>query len=151
MDCLIHTRKGEDMYIRLDLFAEMLGIRPGDLLQATRTDGMLAGFTLPRPRQVRGAAVMFLQEEAAAFLRQWQTRSSAPSAPDASEPFVSLDAFARQTGIAPLALWQAASTGKPLRGISLPVAVKSYGIQLMFSAAAVKLFTAEYRRFLSKK
>ncbi len=139
------------MYIRLDLFAEMLGIRPGDLLQATRTDGMLAGFTLPRRRQVRGAAVMFLQEEAVAFLKQWQTRSSAPSVPDADEPLVSLDAFARQAGIAPLALWQAASAGKPLRGIALPVAVKSYGSQLMFSAAAVELFIASYQRCLSKK
>ncbi|OWS75087.1 hypothetical protein CBW22_13835 [Pantoea sp. VS1] len=139
------------MYIRLDLFAEMLGIRPGDLLQATRTDGMLAGFTLPRGRQVRGAAVMFLQEEAEAFLKQWQTRSSAPSAPDADEPLISLDAFARQAGIAPLALWQAASAGKPLRGIALPVAVKSYGSQLMFSAAAVELFIATYRHCLSKK
>lgn len=139
------------MYIRLDLFAEMLGIRPGDLLQATHTDGVLAGFTLPRRRQVRGAAVMFLQEEAVAFLKQWQTRSSVPSAPDADEPLVSLDAFARQAGIAPLALWQAASAGKPLRGIALPVAIKSYGSQLMFSAAAVELFTAEYRCCLSKK
>ncbi|MDE8559419.1 hypothetical protein [Pantoea vagans] len=139
------------MYIRLDLFAEMLGIRPGELLQATRTGGVLAGFNLPRRRQVRGAAVMFLQDEAIAFLKQWQTRSSAPSAPDADVPLVSLDAFARQAGIAPLALWQAASAGKPLRGIALPVAVKSYGSQLMFSAAAVELFTAEYRRRLSKK
>lgn len=139
------------MYIRLDLFADMLGIRPGDILRATRTDGMLAGLPLPRRRQVRGAAVMFLQDEAIAFSKQWQTRSSEPSPPDAGEPLVSLDAFARKSGIAPLALWQAASTGKPLRGIALPVAVKAYGSQLMFSASAVELFTAEYRRFLSKK
>lgn len=139
------------MYIRLDLFAEMLGIRPGDLLQATCTDGMLAGFNLPRRRQVRGATVMFLQDEAAAFLKQWQMRSSEPPVPDAGEPLMSLEAFARHAGIAPLALWQAASSGKLLRGIALPLAVKSYGSQLMFSAAAVELFTAEYRRCLSKK
>lgn len=57
------------MYIRLDLFADMLRIRPGDLLQAVRTDGMLAGLHLPQRRQVRGAAVMFLQEEAIAFAK----------------------------------------------------------------------------------
>ncbi|QZY97655.1 hypothetical protein [Pantoea dispersa] len=139
------------MYIRLDLFADMLGIRPGDLLRATRTDAMLAGLPLPRRRQVRGAAVMFLKDEAIAFSRQWQTRSSEPSPPYAGEALVSLDEFARKSGIAPLALWQAASTGKPLRGIALPVAVKAHGNQLMFSASAVERFTTEYRCCLSKK
>jgi hypothetical protein len=139
------------MYIRLDLFAELLGIRPGNLLQAIRTDGILAGINLPRSRQVRGADAMFLKDEAFAFLKEWQMRLSEPPVPDAGEPLISLEAFARQAGIAPLALWQAASAGKPLRGITLPVAVKSYGSQLMFSAAAAELFTAEYRRFLLKK
>ncbi|QAB32631.1 hypothetical protein [Pantoea ananatis] len=141
------------MYIRLDLFADMLRIRPGDLLQAVRTDGMLAGLPLPRRRQVRGAAVMFLQEEAIAFARQWQTRLSAPSvpsAPEAGESLVSLDAFARQAGIAPLALWLAASAGKPLRGMVLPVAVKAYGSQLMFSAREAGLFAEAYKNRLTK-
>ncbi|MGP2416707.1 hypothetical protein [Pantoea ananatis] len=138
------------MYIRLDLFADMLRIRPGDLLQAVRTDGMLAGLHLPQRRQVRGAAVMFLQEEAIAFAKQWQTRSTAPPAPDADEPLVSLDAFARQAGIAPLALWLAASAGKPLRGIVLPVAVKAYGSQLMFSAKEAGLFAEAYKQRLAK-
>ncbi|PJZ04088.1 hypothetical protein PRCB_17565 [Pantoea rodasii] len=138
------------MYIRLDLFADMLIILPRELLQATRADGMLGGFSLPRCHQVRGAAVMFLQDEALSFLNQWQTRASL-SAPDSDEPLISLDAFARQAGIAPLALWQAASAGKTLRGIALPVAVKSYGSQLMFSSMAVEMFTVEYKLSLLKK
>ena len=139
------------MYIRLDLFADMLGILPGDLLRATRTNGMLAGLPLPRRREVRGAAVMFLQDEAIAFSKQWQKRSPEPSPPNPGEPLVSLDMFARKSGIAPLALWQAASTGKPIRGIVLPVAVKAYGSQLMFSASAVELFITEHRIFSAKK
>ncbi|WP_336732226.1 hypothetical protein [Pantoea ananatis] len=138
------------MYIRLDLFADMLRIRPGDLLQAVRTDGMLAGLHLPPRRQVRGAAVMFLQEEAIAFAKQWQTRSTEPSAPNADEPLVSLDAFARLAGIAPLALWQAASTGKSVKGMTLPVAVKAYGSQLMFSAREAGLFAEAYKKRLTK-
>ncbi|ORM63970.1 hypothetical protein HA45_12705 [Pantoea rodasii] len=93
---------------------------------------------------------MFLQDEALSFLNQWQTRASL-SAPDSDEPLISLDAFARQAGIAPLALWQAASAGKTLRGIALPVAVKSYGSQLMFSSMAVEMFTVEYKLSLLKK
>ena len=138
------------MYIRLDLFADMLRIRPGDLLQAVHTDGMLAGLRLPRRRQVRGAAVMFLQKEAIAFAKQWQTRSTEPPAPNADEPMVSLDAFARQAGIAPLALWQAASTGKTIKGMTLPVAVKSYGSQLMFSAGEARLFAEAYKNRITK-
>ncbi|WP_342656098.1 hypothetical protein GKC68_00475 (plasmid) [Pantoea sp. RSPAM1] len=138
------------MYIRLDLFADMLRIRPGDLLQAVRTDGMLAGLHLPQRRQVRGAAVMFLQEEAIAFAKQWQRRSTEPPAPNADEPLVSLDEFARQAGIAPLALWQAASTGKSVKGMTLPVAVKAYGSQLMFSAKEAGLFAEAYKQRLAK-
>lgn len=138
------------MYIRLDFFADMLRIRPGDLLQAVRTDGMLAGLHLPQRRQVRGAAVMFLQEEAIAFAEQWQTRSTEPPAPNADEPLVSLDTFARQAGIAPLALWQAASTGKSVKGMTLPVAVKAYGSQLMFSAKEAGLFAEAYKQRLAK-
>lgn len=73
-----------------------------------------------------------------------------PPAPDADEPLVSLDAFARQAGIAPLALWLAASAGKPLRGIVLPVAVKAYGSQLMFSAKEAGLFAEAYKQRLAK-
>ena len=139
------------MYIRLDLFAGMLSIRPGDLLHAVRTDGMLQGLPLPRRRHVRGAAVMFVQDEALAFVQQWEARASSPAAPDADEPLVSLDAFARQAGIAPLALWQAASRGKSLRGLALPVAVKAYGSELMFSALGVAAFTDAYQKTLLKK
>ncbi|WP_336796195.1 hypothetical protein [Erwinia aphidicola] len=139
------------MYIRLDLFADMLGIRPGDLLHAVRTNGKLEGLPLPARQQVRGAAIMFLQDEAIGFLKLWETRPSESPVPDAGEQLVSLDAFARQAGIAPLALWQAACNGKSLRGIPLPVAVKTYGSQLMFSAAGVEVFAAEYKRLKSKK
>lgn len=89
---------------------------------------------------------MFLQNEVNAFMKQWQMHTSALPLSDSGEPLISLDAFARKSGIAPLELWQAASTGKPYRGIALPVAVKSYGSKLMFSAASVELFIAEYKR-----
>lgn len=79
-------------------------------------------------------------------MKQWQMHTSALTLPDSGEPLISLDAFARKSGVAPLELWQAASTGKPYRGTALTVAVKSYGSKLMFSAASVELFIAEYKR-----
>lgn len=71
------------MYMRLDRFAALLGIRPGELLHAARTDGLLNGMPLPARRQVRGAAVMFNHEEAMTFAKRWQTREtqSSPGSP----------------------------------------------------------------------
>lgn len=42
------------MYIRLDVFASLLRVRPGELLHAARTGGMFDGIQLPPSRQVRG-------------------------------------------------------------------------------------------------
>lgn len=138
------------MYINLDLFAEMLGVRPGALLQAIRTDGILDGLSLPRRRQVSGTATMFFQDEAIAFLKLWKTRSSKSSPPDAGEPLITLDAFSRKAGVEPQALWRAAGTVNSLRGVALPLAVKSYGSQLMFSAREVEQFIADYGKALTK-
>ena len=133
------------MYIRLDVFADMLGLRPGDLLHALRSTGQLDGLPLPARRQVRGAAVMFDQSEAIAFSHRWHARKPEPPAPSSGEPLMSVDAFAEQAGIAPLALWQAATTGKTLKGIPVPVAVKSCNGRLMFEPAAVAQFLQRYR------
>lgn len=71
------------MLMRLDVFAALLGIRPGELLHAIRTEGLLDGMTLPARRQVRGSAVMFNHEEAITFAKRWQTRmtQSSPGSP----------------------------------------------------------------------
>lgn len=66
------------MLMRLDVFAALLGIRPGELLHAIRTEGLLEGMTLPARRQVRGSAVMFNHEEAITFAKRWQAREAQP-------------------------------------------------------------------------
>lgn len=133
------------MYMRLDVFADMLRVRPGELLHAVRTSGELDGMLLPARRQVRGAALMFSQAEAVDFAARWHSRK--PDSPNASSeaPLMTLDAFARQAGIAPLALWQAVCNSKRLRGITLPVPVRSEG-QLLFEPAAVSSFVSALQR-----
>lgn len=66
------------MYIRLDVLTGMLGVRPGKLLHAIRTNGQLEGLPLPARRQIRGAVVMFDQSEAIAFLPRWYALKLAP-------------------------------------------------------------------------
>lgn len=66
------------MYIRLDVFAGLLRVRPGELLHAVRTTGELDGMPLPARRQVRGAALMFYHAEATEFAARWH--SGRPSA-----------------------------------------------------------------------
>lgn len=132
------------MYIRLDVFASLLRVRPGVLLHAARTNGMLDGIQLPASRQVRGATLMFDQAEATGFAARWHARvPDLPAAPS-DEPLIPLDAFAKEAGIAPLALWQAVNRSDRLHGIRLPLAVRTQG-QLMFASSAVKKFVADYR------
>lgn len=133
------------MYIRLDVFASLLRVRPGELLHAVRTTGELDGLLLPARRQVRGAALMFDHAEATAFAARWHGREPADHPTPSGEPLIPLDAFAREAGIAPLALWQAVSRRKRLRGITLPVPVRSEG-QLLFEPAAVSRFVSALRR-----
>lgn len=133
------------MYIRLDVFADLLRVPPGELLHAVRTTGELDGMLLPARRQVRGAALMFDQAEATAFAARWLAREPVDHPAPSGEPLIPLDAFAREAGIAPLALWQAVSRRKRLRGITLPVPVRSEG-QLLFEPAAVSRFVSALRR-----
>lgn len=137
------------MYIRLEVFASLLRVRPGELLHAARTSGALDGMPLPARHQVRGAAVMFDQAEATAFATRWHAREpeAAPAAP--GENLIPLDDFARRAGIPPLVLWQAVSGGKRLRGLRAPVALKAGG-QLLFEPEAVEKFVTEYRNPLRK-
>lgn len=132
------------MYMRLDVFADLLRVRSAELLHAVRTSGELDGMMLPARRQVRGAAIMFSQAEAVDFATRWHCRK--PDSPLASSgaPLMTLDAFAKQAGIAPLALWQAVCNSKRLRGITLPVPVRSEG-QLLFEPAAVSRFVSALR------
>lgn len=61
------------------------------------------------------------------------------SPPTASfgKPMMSVNTFAEQAGIAPLALWLAATAGKTLESIPVPVAVKSCNGRLIFELSAV--------------
>lgn len=133
------------MYIRLDVFAGLLNVRPGELLHAVQSGGVLQGLQLPPGRKVRGAALMFDQARATAFATMWHAREPEAEPAASGEPLLPLDAFARQADIPPLVLWQAASRGKRLRGVTLPVAIREGG-QLLFEPAAVARFVTEYRR-----
>ncbi len=136
------------MYMRLDMFAALLGIRPGELLHAVRTDGLLGGMTLPARRQVRGAAVMFNHKEAITFAKRWQTQKTEPSPASSGQPLIALDIAAEEAGIAPLELWQAVQTGKKLQGLTPPPAEKSCNGQLLFDPAAVTQFALRYRSLM---
>ncbi|MDI9280103.1 hypothetical protein QMZ65_23065 [Pantoea sp. EABMAA-21] len=138
------------MYIRLDVFAGLLNVRPGEVLHAARTDGVLDGMTLPARRQVRGAALMFDQAEAVSFAEQWHAREPEAGPEASGAPLMTLNAVAREADIAPLVLWQAASRGKRLRGVALPVAAREGG-QLLFEPAAVTKFVTEYRKLRPEK
>lgn len=129
------------MYIRLDVFAGLLNIRPGELLHAVRTGGL----QLPPARTVRGAALMFDQAQATAFAATWHARMPEAEPAASGDPLIPLDALARQEDIPPLVLWQAVSRGKRLRGVTLPVAIRE-GRQMLFEPAAVARFVTEYRR-----
>lgn len=134
------------MYIRLDRFADMLCIRPCELLQAVGSKEMLEGIPIPRSHQVRGATMTFLEGEVNTFLKKWQTGCPASPAHESTGPLISLDAFSRMSSIAPLALWQAARSGKPYRRVALPVTLKSHGSHLMFCANSAEVFIAKYKR-----
>ncbi|MBY4841255.1 hypothetical protein [Pantoea sp. DY-5] len=137
------------MYIRLDVFAGLLNIRPGELLHAVRTGGVMQGLQLPSARKIRGATLMFDQALATAFAAEWHAREPEAEPAASGEPLMTLDAFARQADIPPLVLWQAASRGKRLRGVTLPVAIREDG-QLLFEPAAVARFVTEYHRLPRK-
>lgn len=138
------------MFMRLDVFAALLGIRPGELLHAARMDGLLGGMALPARRQVRGAAAMFDHAEAMDFVVRWHARVPEQAPVTSGKSLVALDAAAEEAGIAPLTLWQAVKTGKKLRGITPPAADKSCHGQLLFEPAVVAQFAQRYRNALKK-
>lgn len=138
------------MYIRLNVFAGLLRVRPGELLHAVRTSGTLDGMPLPARHQVRGAAVMFDQAEATEFAGCWHARAPEAAPAVSGENLVPLDVFARQADIPPLVLWQAVSSGKRISVIRVPVALKAEG-QLLFEPEAVERFVTEYCNLHAKK
>lgn len=139
------------MFMRLDMFAALLDIRPGELLHAVRTDGLLGGMELPARWQVRGAAVMFNHEEAITFAKRWQTRDIGPSPASSGQPLIALEIAAEEAGIVPLELWQAVQTGKKLQGLTPPPAEKSCNGQLLFDPEAVTQFALHYRNVLKTR
>lgn len=140
------------MLILLDVFADMLDVEPAELQQAIRGGGEWEGLALPAHQQLLGAMMMFDATEAAAFSRRWHDRAVPPKIGviREREPPVSLILFATQAKIAPLALYQAVTSGTKLRGIRPPVPI-SYVPPLMFELAAVSHFIEAYRGASEKK
>jgi len=138
------------LLILLDVFADMLDVEPAELQQAIRVGGEWEGLPLPAHQQLLGAMMMFDATEAAAFSRRWHDRAVPPKIGVIREPPVSLILFATQAKIAPLALYQAVTSGTKLRGIRPPVPISSVP-PLMFELAAVKHFIEAYRGASEKK
>lgn len=136
------------MFMRLDMFAALLGVRPGELLHAARVDGLFGGMALPARRQVRGAAAMFDHAEATAFAERWHALRSESATATSGQPLVTLNVAAEEAGITPRALGQAVKNGKKLQGITPPPAEKSCHGQLLFDPAAVAQFAQRYRSAL---
>lgn len=132
------------MSMRLAAFADLLRVKPSELLHALHTDGTLDGMTLPAALQVKGAALMFASAEAKKFAAAWHERSKETSGDVTAGPLMSLSEIARGAGIAPLALWLAISQGKRLCGIRPPPAVKR-GKQMLFCPVAAAEFIRKYR------
>lgn len=137
------------MLILLDVFAELLGIRPEELLQVAHTGGGLEGLQLPSHQHLLRAAMMFDYAEATEFAHKWHERAIPPPPATSSEPLVLLGVFAEQAGIAPLALYQAVTAGKKLRRLRPPAPV-STGAQLLFEPTSVSRFVQAYRGALKK-
>lgn len=125
------------------MFAGLLRVRTGELLHAVRTTGVLDGMRLPARHQVCGAAVMFNQVEAAEFAASWHAREPEAAPEIFDEHLVPLDVFAHRVDIPPLALWLPVSSGRHLRGLRIPAALKTGGL-LLFEPAAVEKFVTEY-------
>ena len=131
------------MYIRLDVFASLLKVRPEELLHASRTRGTLDGMLLPVRHQVHGAAAMFDQTEANEFAVRWHVRVPVKAPTESTGNLVPLDVFARQAGIPPLEIWLAIGRGKRFRGLLIPAAQKKKG-RFFFERESVDNFVAEY-------
>lgn len=61
------------MRLRLDLFAKMLGMKPGALLHVLRTQEHLEGIPLPKKFR-RGSTIFFEQSECLLFIARWKLK-----------------------------------------------------------------------------
>lgn len=136
------------MLILLDAFAEMLDVKPEELQQATRAGGELGGFPLPSHQHLLGTMMLFDEAEAVAFARRWHDGVVSITQDTAVESPVSLVAFATQAGIAPLALYQAVTSGGKLRGLRPPAPISTVP-QLVFEPVAVSDFIKAFRGLLT--
>lgn len=137
------------MLILLDSFAEMLDVKPEELQRAIRAEGELGGLPLPAHQHLLGAVMMFDAEDAAVFARQWHKSVGTPQPDVTSDPPVSLVEFSTQAGIAPLALYQAVTSGRKLRGVRPPEPLSTVP-SLVFDSAAVSHFVDTFRGLLKK-
>lgn len=131
------------MKIRLDVFADMLKVRPSVLRNALHAGGVLDGISLPESSQIRGAAEMFDYKEVMAFLDLWKARIRT-TPPSSDQALVSLNDLAAQATLPPLEIYQAVITGRMVKGVRLPVPVKKSGT-LMFEPGDVDEFVANLR------
>lgn len=135
------------MLILLDAFAEMLDVKPEELQRAIRAGGKLGDFPLPAHQHLLGAMIMFDEAEALAFSRRWHGCAVSITHDTGVEPPVSLLTFATQAGIAPLALYQAVTSGRKLRGLMPPAPISTVP-PLMFEPVAVSDFLKAFRGIL---
>jgi hypothetical protein len=138
------------MFMRLNMFAILLDVNTNDLLEATFTDGLLEGYELPVHHQILGGAVMYDFEEAIAFAKHWHAREKGLNPAVPHEVLLSLGAVAELAGISPMVLWQAVYSGRIIKGVTIPAAVKSHSGQFMFEASAAESFAQAYRKVHGK-
>jgi len=137
------------MLILLDAFAEMLDVKPEELQRAIRAGGALGDFPLPAHQHLLGAMMMFDEAEAVSFARRWHDGTVSITQATDVEPSVSLVTFATQAGIAPLALYQAVTSGRKLRGLRPPAPLSTLP-PLVFEPVAVSHFVKAFRGLLKK-
>lgn len=137
------------MLILLDTFAEMLDVKPEELQRAIRAEGKFGGLPLPAHQHLLGAMMMFDEADAAAFARRWDEGVVLTQQEADIEPPVPLVTVATQAGIAPLALYQAVTCGRRIRGL-MPPAPLSTVPPLVFEPVAVRDFVEAFRGLLKK-
>lgn len=135
------------MKIRMDVFADLLKIRPSVLRNAQRSGGTLDGIPLPASTQIRGAAEMYEYADVMAFVDVWKARIRTVP-PSSGQALVSLNDLAAQATLPPLEIYQAVITGRMVKGVKLPVPVRK-GSTLMFEPHDVAEFVETLRSHLS--
>lgn len=93
--------------------------------------------------------MMFDEAYAAAFARRWDEGVVLTQQEADIEPPVPLVTVATQVGIAPLALYQAVTSGRRIRGLMPPTPLSTVP-PLVFEPVAVRDFVEAFRGLLKK-